>query len=74
MSQYRHAGIETIVHLAADIINLLTHICICVALNHLHVCALNAGHPKLICEHQSPYHQGLHTHYSNILAGAVPLL
>jgi len=42
----------------AGIISLLTHICIPVALN-IDV------HPKLTYEHQSPYHQGLHTQLCN---------
>ena len=43
----------TDVHTAA-IKSLLTHLCISVALNII-------VHPKLTCEHQSPYNPGLHT-------------
>ncbi len=42
----------------AGIMSLRTHICIPVALN-IDV------HPKLTYEHQSPYHQGLHTQLCN---------
>ncbi len=42
----------------AGIISLLTHICTPVALN-IDV------HPKVTYEHQSPYHQGLHTQLCN---------
>jgi hypothetical protein len=43
---------------AAGIISLLTHICIPVTLN-IDV------HPELTHQHQSPYHQGLHTQLCN---------
>lgn len=40
------------------ILCLLTHICISVAMNIV-------VHPQLTCEHQSSYHQGLHTQLCN---------
>ncbi len=38
--------------------SLLTHLCISVALNII-------VHPQLTYEHQSPYHQGMHTQLCN---------